>query len=254
MDVNRQFVSFDHVLNLAVDFFQDASELPEDIESVLLLRDLFGVVHIAVPEVVEDNPTAQQALLELAENFLPTLGLHGSAADAAILFLDEETIAEFRVGALEITSGVYLVDRLVTGKEWWTIREPSPENSTVRYTLFSVKGGVGRTTTAAVLARHLASKGERVLVLDLDLESPGLLSAMLEPVARPQYGVTDWFVEDLIGQGDQIVDSITGVPRWSLSLEGDVRVVPAYGSDPGEYLAKLGRVLPRRRPNLGAPS
>ena len=217
--MNRQFVPFDQVLHLAAEIFQGVAELPEEIESVLLLRDLLGVVHIAVPEVVENNPTARQALVQLTDNFLPTLGLHGSPADAAILFLDEETIAEFQVGALEITSRVYLVDRLVTGKDWWTVKEPKPENTTVRYTLFSVKGGVGRTTTAAVLARHLASKGERVLVLDLDLESPGLLSAMLEPITRPQYGVTDWFVEDLVGQGDQIVDWMTGVPRWSQDLE-----------------------------------
>ena len=92
------------------------------------------------------------------------------------------------------------------------------------------------------MAGHLAQFGERVLVLDLDLESPGLLSAMLEQTVRPDYGVTDWFVEDLVGQGAGLVEMMAGVPRWTQDLEGEVYVVPAYGKDPGEYLAKLGRV------------
>ena len=95
---------------------------------------------------------------------------------------------------------VYWVDRLVTGRDWWTVSDSLHTESPGRCTLFSVKGGVGRSTTAAVLAWHLSRKGERVLVVDLDLESPGLSSAMLDAHARPKFGVTDWFVEDLVGQ------------------------------------------------------
>ena len=112
----------------------------------------------------------------------------------------------------------------------------------MRWTLYSVKGGVGRSTTAAVLAWHLARKGDRVLVVDLDLESPGLSSAMLDARARPEFGVTDWFVEDLVGQGDRLIDRMLASPAWTQDMDGDVFVVPAHGSEPGEYLAKLGRV------------
>ena len=102
--------------------------------------------------------------------------------------------------------------------------------------------GRGRSTTAAVLAWHLARNGEHVLVVDLDLESPGLSSAMLDLAARPEFGVTDWFVEDLVGQDDYVSERMAAAPAWAQELDGDVRVVPAHGSEPGEYLAKLGRV------------
>ena len=39
---------------------------------------------------------------------------------------------------------------------------------------FSFKGGVGRTTALALVARRLAMSGKRIMVVDLDLEAPGL--------------------------------------------------------------------------------
>ena len=106
----------------------------------------------------------------------------------------------------------------------------------------SVKGGVGRSTTAAVLAWYLARNGQRVLVVDLDLESPGLSSALLEPDRRPDFGVTDWFVEALVGEDEHVLERMTATPRWAQDFDGDVRIVPAHGREAGEYLAKLGRV------------
>ncbi|WP_324669090.1 KGGVGR-motif variant AAA ATPase [Geochorda subterranea] len=136
---------------------------------------------------------------------------------------------------------VYLVDRLLTGMGWGKVPEGLSAR-TRRYTLFSLKGGVGRSTTAAVLATHLAGRGLRVLVVDLDLESPGLSSMLLAPGEHPDYGVVDWFVEDLVGQSDPVLAHMVGRPRWCQDLQGDILVAPAYGSDPGEYISKLGRV------------
>ena len=80
-----------------------------------------------------------------------------------------------------------------------------------------------------------------MLVVDLDLESPGLSSAVLDPRAQPEFGVADWFVEDLVGQGGRVIDDMTAAPAWAQDF-GSVRVAPAHGREPGEYLAKLGRV------------
>ena len=108
------------------------------------------------------------------------LGVHAYPPDDALLFVDDALLTSLEDAAREIKPGVYWVDRLVTGGNWWTVRAPDNAQGANRFTLYSVKGGVGRTTTAAVLAWHLARSGERVLVVDLDLESPGLSSAMLD--------------------------------------------------------------------------
>ena len=220
------------------------------IDRLYLVRDLFGRVRVSVSDVAEENESCQDTLQSLAEELHRELGPHGCLPDEAISYLDEdmlkaldETAQPFILdeGTGHSLSWAYWVERLVTGGNWWSIDAHTAPNGR-RFTLYSVKGGVGRTTTTAVLAWHLARNGHRVLVFDLDLESPGLSSAMLSGGKRPQFGVVDWFVEDLVGQGDYALESMAAAPRWAHDLDGDVRVVPAYGNEPGEYLAKLGRV------------
>ncbi|WP_372612846.1 KGGVGR-motif variant AAA ATPase, partial [Halomonas sp.] len=50
----------------------------------------------------------------------------------------------------------------------------------------------------------------------------------------------DWLVEDLVDNGERVfADMLASSP---LSHDGEILVVPAHGADPGDYIAKLGRV------------
>ena len=238
----ERFIAFDDMGDRVSRILSDASEALHDATRIVLVRDLHGQVRLSVPEHAETNQTCLTALQSLARQLQDRLGPHGCPAQDAVLFVDSEVLADFQKHAREIHPGVYWADRLVTGGDWWTVGAPRRTTTAARYTLYSVKGGVGRSTTAAILAWHLSRAGERVLVVDLDLESPGLSSAMLDPQAQPRFGVTDWFVEDLVGQGDHVSEGMVAAPTWAQDLDGEVHVVPAHGRDPGEYLAKLGRV------------
>ena len=236
------FVSFDAVWNRIVETVGSGEWIPERARPVYLVRNLYGQVGVSASAAVEDDPACRGALQRLADRLHRVLGAHGSTANKGVLFVDKALLMSLAGTAREVRPGVLLADRLVTGGDWWTVRDQKSTSGARRCTLFSVKGGVGRSTTAVVLAWHLARRGERVLVLDLDLESPGVSSAMLRADARPEFGVTDWFVENLVGQGDHVLRDMTGAPPWARDLEGEVRVAPAHGRDAGEYLAKLGRV------------
>ena len=242
--MNDRFVSFDDMrprVDSALAGFVERASLA-GIERIFLVRDLLGRLRISASETMEEDDHRRGALEDLAHALSKSLGAHGYATGEGILFVGDALLDTLQDGAQELRPGVFLADRLVTGHGWWTVGDPVGGTEAARVTLYSVKDGVGRSTTTAVLAWHLARKGERVLAVDLDLESPGLSSAMLEPERRPEFGLTDWFVEDLVGQGDRIIDDMLAAPAWAQTLDGDVRVAPAHGRDPGEYLAKLGRV------------
>ena len=235
--------TFDRVFPSIVDTLRYPKH--KGVESIYVIRDLHGRVRLAASASLETNDDAKRWLRGEAEMLHQRLGAHSFAPDDAILFLDEDMISELRRDGREVLPDVFLVDRLLTGKGWWSVDKSASETPT--YTLYSVKGGVGRSTTAAVLAWHLAHNGENVLVVDLDLESPGISSAMLDESLSPEFGVVDWFVEDLVGQGDRVVGDMIARPTWHQDFRGDVCIVPAHGARPGEYLAKLGRVYLDKR-------
>ncbi len=61
-------------------------------------------------------------------------------------------------------------------------------------TFYSFKGGVGRTTALTHVAWILAKRGRKVVAVDLDLEAPGLSTALrLNP--KPEQGIVDYFYD-----------------------------------------------------------
>ena len=231
-------VRFDSIFDRVIDMLRCPK--PQGIERICVVRDLYGKVRIAVADTLETNKQCLSWLKDKARLLCERLGPHGLPPEDTLLFLDDELMGELHRDARKVLPGVYWIDRLLTGRDWWTVNGDDSDTNT--YTLYSLKGGVGRSTSAAVLSWHLARRGEDVLVVDLDLESPGISSAMLDRSMRPEFGVVDWFVEDLVGQGDGVIADMIAMPSWHHDLPGDVRIVSAHGAQSGEYLAKLGRV------------
>lgn len=217
--------------------------LKDGVPDCYVVRDLYGRVRIVAEKRESEGEAGERSGFEpFARKLQETLGPRAYPAADAVLLVNRDLLDDLEEAALDVAPGVRMADRLVTGRGWWSAAASDVSPRIPRFTLFSIKGGVGRSTTAAVLSRHLAARGERVLVADLDLESPGLSSAVLTPDRQPEFGVTDWFVEALVGQSDEVIPRMWGEPTWAQDLDGNVHVVPAHGQDPGEYLAKLGRV------------
>ncbi len=222
--------------------------VPEKLDRIYLVRDLWGKLRISVSDTFEEDTDIQSELNRLAKRLSTALGVRGYPADEGVLFVYDELLKTLDSVVEEIMPRVFLADRLVSGDGWWTVRDRRGAAMPRRITLYSIKGGVGRSTTSAVLAWYLARNGQRVLTVDMDLQSPGLTPLMIESNRRTKFGLVDWFVEDLVGQGDQVIDDMLATPAWAQPFDGDVRVVPAHGENPGEYLAKLGRLY-MRTPN-----
>ncbi len=64
----------------------------------------------------------------------------------------------------------------------------------VVHTFLSYKGGTGRTVTCMNVAYHLARAGKRVLVIDLDIDGPGLaILANVQPEEFDGKSILDFF-------------------------------------------------------------
>ncbi len=213
--------------------------LSQDDDWLLVNRDLNGRVRLILPaRFKESEPRGLWG--DLASGLMESLGAHAYPTDNMLLFEENRKLACQGATSYPIDGfpKVWLLDRLATEANWTHI---NPEiEGTRRIVFFSIKGGVGRSTALAATAWSLAQAGKRVLVLDLDLESPGLSSALLPPERQPMYGITDWLVEDLVSNSEQVFESM--VATSNLSHDGEIHVVPAHGADHGEYIAKLGRV------------
>ncbi len=232
--------TFDEILPNLTKIFYLFQEDVTKMKPILVNRDLNGRVRLIVDEKWEDDESQQIALDNIAQKIQEELGSHAYPAQQAVLF--EPDIDDFlkreSCFQLEGASDVFVIDRLAVESNWSHIS--SLRLSVPRTVFFSIKGGVGRSTALAATAWALAEQGKKVLVLDLDLESPGLSSALLPEDRRPSYGITDWLVEDLVDNGDAVFEHM--VATSALSHNGEILVVPAHGANPGEYIAKLGRV------------
>ena len=236
-------VFFDKVERLLRELVQSEGSFPEDLGNLIAVRDLFGRVRFVL-EKRPDNDLRED-LQKFAEKVQEKLGPRAYPPEQAFLYRSElaSDVASELDTAREIAAGpprLLFLDRQVTGLGWATTPSQQPSKAH-RIAFFSLKGGVGRSTSVAAAAWHLAKDGRNVLVLDLDLEAPGLSSSLLPADKMPEFGIVDWFVEDAVGQGEAVLEYMVGTSPLAQDLEGQIWVAPSHGANPGDYLAKLGR-------------
>lgn len=131
-----------------------------------------------------------------------------------------------------------VLENRIVGTSW--LLSPPRRSLSRRVTLYGFKGGVGRSTATAMLARHLAVSGRCVLVVDLDLESPGIGALTQRDEDLPEYGIVDHLVEDVVDNAGGL-NLVTRSRLITGKRNGEVWLAPAAGKPrPGyDYLARL---------------
>lgn len=135
-----------------------------------------------------------------------------------------------------------------SSKEFWldpaaTEVWPLTDTSPVVLSFFSFKGGVGRTTGMLSLAVQLARAKKSVALIDLDLEAPGLLSALPpDNGVAPVGGLLDYLLEQPLGVAD-LTDCYYTVARKEIVGDNGapIYVIPAGRLDE-TYLEKISRL------------
>ncbi|MES1241940.1 MAG: hypothetical protein ABUT39_10010 [Acidobacteriota bacterium] len=238
---------FDEVIDAALSLIR--KQFADRQSPVTFVRDVAG----QLTAVLENDALNSAELEGLAQELDKRLGRFSPGPRRVLLrradLIDEVDIFESpdRV-RLADAENAWLVDRLLTNQEW--LRRPiSPQLSFPVATAFSLKGGVGRSTAVAVWAWYLAREGKRVVVVDLDLEAPGLGSLLIDDL--PSYGLVDWLVESILDAqpGKEMLDDCLAFSPVADDAQNVIQVLPAFGAKTLDYVAKVGRVyLPSLAP------
>ncbi len=103
-------------------------------------------------------------------------------------------------------------------------------------TFYSYKGGVGRTLAAANFAVYLARLGQRTVMVDFDLEAPGMDSKFhAVGLPQPKRGLLDYILEyQDTGADPGSVQKIS----VEIPVESSGKVAPLWLIPAGDYLSK----------------
>ncbi|MEI8325247.1 MAG: AAA family ATPase [Betaproteobacteria bacterium] len=244
---------------------------------VLLVRDIYGRIRFAVdayrPQLQDEDEIGQDQFegpalppedqvypltaYAILKEATANLGNYATSDDVLFRddFFDPASLFENRdwhetlVPAVEDADGVVhpeltvrLLDRQIVGQDWLRTEHERKLGAPPRVVFYGLKGGVGRSTALAMLAYSFARAGKKVLLLDFDLESPGLSGLLLPADRVAAFGLVDWFIEDGVHQGDSVLSDIVADSPLAENTNGRIRIAAAMGQGETAYLAKLARV------------
>ncbi|OXM73867.1 MULTISPECIES: KGGVGR-motif variant AAA ATPase [Amycolatopsis] len=220
-----------------------AIELADRGIDVILIRDILGRVSLLLD--LEEQP---DWLEKVRADLQRAAGAFASPTPVQIsgdLFVPEQVLnspdlllERSRVG----THGSFSVlENGIVGADW--TRRTADMNTRRRVTLYGFKGGVGRSTATFMLGKGLASQGKCVLIVDLDLESPGISWLTQADEDLSAHGIVDHLVEDAVGNADGL-QIVSRSQRVTAEGNGEVWIAPAAGTPRADYdyMAKLNRI------------
>ncbi len=253
-------ITFDTTLDIAVKAILSWDK-KEELRSVKIIRDVMGKVSFLFDNersfTEEEIDTLKGILEDKIEPYysgkiyfkkLPKSKQKESKLLEKIIDLLENPAREWRE---EDGIQFYVSERTIAKKAWincmgdkdsvWTYEEALAEEKPKVITFYSFKGGMGRTTTLAAVALTLASMGKSVMMIDTDIEAPGLASLFLDEDSV-QRGVLDYLLDLPIHKRDMCdyVRDITD-PVLLEENDGNLYLLPA-GKVDKNYLQKLARI------------
>lgn len=245
-------IHFNDALRLAALSLRDP-ELLQATPEARLIRDVYGRLRFALDSPLANYPAAALAKLQQAQAVLGPYATsaevlsHESFSDPQAVFGSTDwhrTLVELgsdEEGESLGTAEIQLLDRQITGQDWLRPPMDGEVPHPHRFVFFGLKGGVGRSTALCMTAWGLAKRGKRVLLVDFDLESPGLSGLVLPANKGSDFGVVDWLLEDAVGQCDAVQTRMVSASPLAETTIGAIRVAAAMGVGEQDYLAKLSR-------------
>jgi cellulose biosynthesis protein BcsQ len=217
------------------------------LERSVLIDDVFGKIRVAVWLAVNMLTECERLREELSNAAGPywagDLWVANGANEADQRVYDiawneaEEIAPKVRRSERRRNRGFWLA---APSEPAWPLEG---EDSIPIVAFYSFKGGVGRTTALASFAVQRAQQGERIVVLDLDLDAHGiglLLNSGL-PLQPNFWGVVDYLLEAPLVERLDLKDYYHVCAREAVTGAGEILVFPSGHMD-SDYVASLARL------------
>jgi hypothetical protein len=218
-----------------------AGEFPQ--ATFTCIRDIYGRCSFATESLSEAAYQAFEQRVAEIQDIEPLLG------PVYVQDLDTSSSLGKLVRELRRPLGghanAFVVERLLCNESWLHGTGENPAGWPPVVAFYSFKGGVGRSTSAALTALTLAREGKRVIVLDLDLEAPGIEGSFSIPQSDIRAGVVDFLLERAVMGESYRPDMNEFVLPYAdpaISANGGSLVIVPAGKLDDTYMERLGRV------------
>lgn len=251
-------VTFNNELDIARSSVSGWSR-KELLKEITIIRDVFGRLSFLIDSDIFPDDTQREELEQLFRNHLgnyytgKTYWIQMPPKKRKYLEPMFDLLKEERAEWIsEENITYYLSERPIAKKAWavcnmeqdavWPYEDALSGEKPKVITFYSFKGGMGRTTTLASVALQLVRKKKNVMMIDMDIEAPGLATLFFDDDFITN-GVLDYLLEHAVQGNTDIRDYVKDVTEASLLEEQDGRlyVLPA-GKVDENYIQKLARI------------
>jgi cellulose biosynthesis protein BcsQ len=248
--MNKSISHLDEARRNSITLLTRMIEEERDIERSVLIEDIFGMIRIVLWCIKQCGADLQE---RIETNFSNAVGPFWSGE---IWIAPGKTVADGVIferawsEGHEVTPKLRLYERHRAKGGWlqtpgdppWAVAEEGVPSPPV-VSFYSFKGGIGRTTALAAFAIQQARTGQRVVVVDLDLDAPGV-GTLLSPgegIPGARWGVVDYILEQPVLKKVDFRDYYHVYARENVTGAGEILVVPA-GQIDENYLGKVARI------------
>lgn len=254
-------ITFNNALEVALQYVCSWDK-KTSLTEVTVIRDVFGKISFLMDNAVSiadiDKENIEKILSQsLGTYFSGKIYWKKLSSSQKRIQEREEIIVQLieqERTAWKVTQGIsfYIAERTIAKKAWtrknkslesvWPYEDAVLKTGTKVVTFYSFKGGMGRTTALAGTALTLVNQGKNVMMVDTDIEAPGLASLFFDEEMIDR-GVLDYLIEQGICQGINIADYVLDVTEPVLldEMAGQLYLMPA-GKVDKYYLQKLARI------------
>lgn len=220
-------IHYDRILSITIQVIEELWK-EEKKAIAYVIQNVYGKLQVYVD--VDDERLISRIKRELEEHIGYWLGACGSLQDNSFVQAEIESYSKTHSAVRE---RIWVIEKYLTNVYWneGAAKSKKLDLQSKLVCFYSYKGGVGRTTTMVMSAIEMAKRGKKVVMIDFDLEAPGVAS-IFPSESISQYGLLDYFIESgVYGSNLSIDEYMYPVSDYCHVNQagGEIYVIPAYG-------------------------